>query len=347
MSDEEAKPESLEWIDSILGIVSFLIMLLNLIALYADMVRTLHYAPQQMRDSFGNLRQQLAEEREALMHQMRQSRLNQELERQQQQQQRRRRSSQQPAMGTLPLTYPDQTLLLHYNTLKGLWLRYKELERPFLADDDERAEAAMAKLERDDSWNTADFRGAHLHRDPHRNYPGQPDLALLGPADFKSLYRCDFVHRFIWWQVKPDVKSLGEKVVKIMMRRMEREVTQTRLMLMQNRGIEFKFDGFYHNTGAAAVAAATAATTVSSQAQGGGAAATATRYERATVVEQPSGYGSEDELLRRPPRAASETRHGSRRDRTVRRSDGHGHGRQYYVTEYMTERRGRRRSRHD
>lgn len=344
MSDPEAKPESLEWIDSVLGIVSFIIMLLNLIALYADMVRTLHYAPQQMRDSFGNLRQQLAEEREALMHQMRQSRLNQELERQQKQQQQRRRASQQPPAGTLPLTYPDQTLLLHYNTLKGLWLRYKELERPFLADDDERAEAAMAKLERDDSWNTADFRGAHLHRDPHRKHSGQPDLALLGPDDFKSLYRCDFVHRFIWWQVKPDVKSLGEKVVKIMMRRMEREVTQTRLMLMQNRGIEFKFDGYYHSNGAAA--ATTTEATVSSQAQGS-ATATATRYERNTVVEQPTGVGSEDELLRRPPRAASETRHGSRRERIVRRRDGHGHGRQYYVTEYTTERRGRMRSRHD
>ncbi|KAK8005556.1 hypothetical protein PG990_011593 [Apiospora arundinis] len=282
--------DSLELTDFILGAFGAALTLLNLIALYADMVATIRQAPKQMREAFGNVRQQLSEEREALTHQMRQSRLTQE-------QQHKLRAAAAAAkrhhddanntaaggangkgndqnVVLLPLTYTDETLLLHYNTLKGLWLQFKELERPFLLPLDEvhLAESAAYQLDRDDSWNTEHFRAARLdppppkygtkHKTPseQQQYGGHHHSKkskssaydhkheFLGPEALESLYQCSFVHRFIWWRTKPDVKRLGEKVVKIMLRRMEREVTQTRLMVMQSRGMDFKYDGlFYEN----------------------------------------------------------------------------------------------------
>ncbi|KAK8070666.1 hypothetical protein PG997_010869 [Apiospora hydei] len=264
--------DSLELTDFLLGAFGAALTLLNLIALYADMVATIRQAPKQMREAFGVVRQQLSEEREALTHQMRQSRLTQE-------QQRRlhesaaaskRNIANGNAGGSgsgnggggvvlLPLTYTDETLLLHYNTLKNLWVQFKELEQPFLLPLDEvhLAETAAYQLDRDDSWNTEHFRAARLDPPPpppHKSHGTKKTKSydhkheFLGPEALESLYQCSFVHRFIWWRTKPDVKRLGEKVVKIMLRRMEREVTQTRLMVMQSRGMDFKYDGlFYEN----------------------------------------------------------------------------------------------------
>ncbi|KAK8023815.1 hypothetical protein PG993_011881 [Apiospora rasikravindrae] len=270
--------DSLELADFILGAFGAALTLLNLIALYADMVATIRQAPKQMREAFGNVRQQLGEEREALTHQMRQSRLTQE-------QQRKLRDSHAAVAAAnghgngsggnenggvvlLPLTYTDETLLLHYNTLKNLWVQFKELERPFLLPLDEvhLAESAAYQLDRDDSWNTEHFRAARLdpplpppprqHGSQHRSKKTKSydhKHEFLGPEALESLYQCSFVHRFIWWRTKPDVKRLGEKVVKIMLRRMEREVTQTRLMVMQSRGMDFKYDGLFYENNAAAL----------------------------------------------------------------------------------------------
>ncbi|KAK8109587.1 hypothetical protein PG999_007724 [Apiospora kogelbergensis] len=265
--------ESLELADFILGAFGAALTLLNLVALYADMVATIRQAPKQMREAFGNVRQQLSEEREALTHQMRQSRLTQEQQRKFAAAARRQRDEESSRAGAakgngkasenevvlLPLTYTDETLLLHYNTLKGLWLQFKELERPFLLPLDEvhLAESAAYQLDRDDSWNTEHFRAARLDPPPpkhgakhkkQKNSTYDHKHEFLGLEALESLYQCSFVHRFIWWRTKPDVKRLGEKVVKIMLRRMEREVTQTRLMVMQSRGMDFKYDGlFYEN----------------------------------------------------------------------------------------------------
>lgn len=271
--------DSLELTDFILGAFGAALTLLNLIALYADMVATIRQAPKQMREAFGNVRQQLSEEREALTHQMRQSRLTQEQQHKLRAAAKHHETATAAANGgngngngngagaggvggvvLLPLTYTDETLLLHYNTLKNLWVQFKELERPFLLPLDEvhLAESAAYQLDRDDSWNTEHFRAARLeppapkHGSKHKR-PGYKKSydhkhEFLGPEDLESLYQCSFVHRFIWWRTKPDVKRLGEKVVKIMLRRMEREVTQTRLMVMQSRGMDFKYDGlFYEN----------------------------------------------------------------------------------------------------
>ncbi|KAK7946325.1 uncharacterized protein PG986_010646 [Apiospora aurea] len=251
--------DSLELTDFLLGAFGAALTLLNLIALYADMVATIRQAPKQMREAFGNVRQQLSEEREALTHQMRQSRLTQEQQRKLHEAASKRDIANGSGNGggvvLLPLTYTDETLLLHYNTLKNLWVQFKELEQPFLLPLDEvhLAESAAYQLDRDDSWNTEHFRAARLDP-PHKshgtkktkNYDHKHEF--LGPEALESLYQCSFVHRFIWWRTKPDVKRLGEKVVKIMLRRMEREVTQTRLMVMQSRGMDFKYDGlFYEN----------------------------------------------------------------------------------------------------
>ncbi|ORY71490.1 uncharacterized protein BCR38DRAFT_479983 [Pseudomassariella vexata] len=206
-------PDSLTWLDFVLGVFSFVITVLNLLALYANMVATIQAAPRQMRDALGNLRQQICEEREALQHQTSHSR-------------HRHRFGYSTAAEILPLAYSDQTLALHYMTLRDLWIQFKGLERPFLVASDMRAEA----IHRGDLWCEDDFDDEKVRYDIERH--GEAGSF----ADWKSLYRCDFVHRFIWWQSKEDVKKLADMVQKVMLRRMEREVTQTRLMIMQIRG---------------------------------------------------------------------------------------------------------------
>ncbi|KAK8067675.1 hypothetical protein PG996_006787 [Apiospora saccharicola] len=331
--------DSLDLADFILGAFGAALTLLNLIALYADMVATIRQAPKQMREAFGNVRQQLSEEREALTHQMRQSRLTQEQQHKLRAAAKRHETATAAANGEnggdgngngagaggggvvlLPLTYTDETLLLHYNTLKNLWVQFKELERPFL-------------LPLDELWG-------HGHKKSHYDHKHE----FLGPEDLESLYQCSFVHRFIWWRTKPDVKRLGEKVVKIMLRRMEREVTQTRLMVMQSRGMDFKYDGlFYENA--------------PGYGGGGGGgdhgyydtrAATETEHRKmahrrssrrgtaavpTTMAAAAAAVMDGERMMARPRRASSAGpgTAGVREDRIYRSREGVDRGREYYV----------------
>lgn len=355
--------DSLDLADFILGAFGAALTLLNLIALYADMVATIRQAPKQMREAFGNVRQQLSEEREALTHQMRQSRLTQEQQHKLRAAAKRHETAAaahghgdgsgsgagvgEGGVVLLPLTYTDETLLLHYNTLKNLWLQFKELERPFLLPLDEvhLAESAAYQLDRDDSWNTENFRAARLeppapkhgpkHKSPGHRKGYDHKHEFLGPEDLESLYQCSFVHRFIWWRTKPDVKRLGEKVVKIMLRRMEREVTQTRLMVMQSRGMDFKYDGLFYENGPGYDARAATETEHRKMAhrrssrRGTAAVPTTMAASAAAVVDA--------ERMMARPRGASSAGPGPagvRDDRVYRQREGVDRGREYYVSRH-------------
>ncbi|GKT45394.1 uncharacterized protein ColSpa_05575 [Colletotrichum spaethianum] len=211
-------PSSLNWVSFVTGILSFALTILNLIALYANFVATIRSAPSDIRDSLGNLRQQLCEEREALRHQTKELRSKSKF--------RQRVSSIGDRLAShealKAFAYAEKTLPLHYITLRDLWCSFKEIERPFLVASGYRAEA----IHNGAAWVEEDL-----------DEKVRPDLERHGEAgsfaDWSALYKCDFVHRFIWWQVKDDVRRLSDEVGRIMARRTEREVTYTRMMVKQ------------------------------------------------------------------------------------------------------------------
>ncbi|KAK8074065.1 hypothetical protein PG994_004964, partial [Apiospora phragmitis] len=331
--------DSLDLADFILGAFGAALTLLNLIALYADMVATIRQAPKQMREAFGN---------------MRQSRLTQE------QQHKLRAAARRHETSAAAATNGDGKgnggggdAAAHYNTLKNLWVQFKELERPFLLPLDEvhLAESAAYQLDRDDSWNTEKFRAARLDPPPppskhggsqHKSHGGHKRKSydhkheFLGPEELESLYQCSFVHRFIWWRTKPDVKRLGEKVVKIMLRRMEREVTQTRLMVMQSRGMDFKYDGlFYENAafgGGGGGDHGYDARAVTEAEHRKMAHRRSSRRGTAAVPTTMAAAADGDRMAR--PRRASSAGPGPavvRDDRVYRQRDSADRGREYYV----------------
>ncbi|KAF3800822.1 hypothetical protein GCG54_00009493 [Colletotrichum gloeosporioides] len=211
-------PNSLNWLSFVTGILGFALTTLNLIALYANFVATIRAAPSEIRDSLGNLRQQLCEEREALRHQTKEIRAKSKL---------RQKISHigeknANAEARRALEYAEKTLPLHYMTLRDLWRTFKELERPFLVASGHRAEA----IHNGASWGEND-----LDEKVRSDFEKHGEMGSF--ADWSALYKCDFAHRFIWWQVKDSVKKLGDEVMRVMARRTEREVTYTRMMVRQ------------------------------------------------------------------------------------------------------------------
>ncbi|KAF4778753.1 hypothetical protein HER10_EVM0010022 [Colletotrichum scovillei] len=211
-------PNSLNWVSFVTGILSFALTTLNLIALYGNFVATIRSAPNEIRDSLGNLRQQLCEERQALRHQSREIRTKTKLR------QRIYNLSDRHASheARSALSYAEQTLPLHYLTLRDLWRTFKELERPFLIASGYRAEAIH---------NGAPWGEGDLDEKVRADFEKHGEQNSF--ADWSAVYKCDFAHRFIWWQIKDDVKKLGDEVMRVMARRTEREVTYTRMMVKQ------------------------------------------------------------------------------------------------------------------
>ncbi|KZL79408.1 hypothetical protein CI238_01265 [Colletotrichum incanum] len=211
-------PNSLNWISFVTGILSFALTILNLIALYANFVATIRSAPSEIRDSLGNLRQQLCEEREALRHQTKEIRSKSKL--------RRRTFNIGDRLASheahKALAYAEKTLPLHYMTLRDLWCSFKDIERPFLVASGYRAEAIH---------NGATWVEGDLDEKVRSDFERHGEVGSF--ADWSALYKCDFAHRFIWWQVKDDVRRLSDEVGRIMARRTEREVTYTRMMVKQ------------------------------------------------------------------------------------------------------------------
>ncbi|KAK2057568.1 hypothetical protein LY76DRAFT_657042 [Colletotrichum caudatum] len=192
-------PNSLNWVSFVTGILSFGLTALNLIALYGNFVATIRAAPSEIRDSLGNLRHQLCEEREALRHQTKEIRSKHRL--------RRRVASVNDRLAS--------------HEARNAFI-FKDIERPFLVASGFRAEA----IHNGAAWSERDL-------DEKVRYDFEKHGEAGSFADWSALYKCDFVHRFIWWQVKDDVKKLSDEVGRIMARRTEREVTYTRMMVKQ------------------------------------------------------------------------------------------------------------------
>ncbi|KKY39845.1 hypothetical protein UCDDA912_g00160 [Diaporthe ampelina] len=242
-------PPTLSYVSFVIGIVSFIITVLNLLALYANFLGTVRSAPVEIRDALGNLRAQLMEEREALRQQTRELRNRKAQMRSGQRPLHpahagRARSSSRNGLsprassGTLrgqgahtyALDYSEQTLGLHYQTVRDLWRQFKSLERPFLVSGGPRAEATRAG----DEWVEKSLADEKTLREDVEMHGGDP-ASSSSFADWAAFYRCDFAHRFIWWQSKSDVAKLADEVQRVMLRRMEREVTCVRMMLKQLR----------------------------------------------------------------------------------------------------------------
>ncbi|KAH8753539.1 hypothetical protein F5883DRAFT_621082 [Diaporthe sp. PMI_573] len=218
--------------------------ILNLLALYANFLGTVRSAPVEIRDALGNLRAQLLEEREALRQQTRELRNRKAQMRSQRPlhpaHAGRARSSSRNGLSprassgnlrggqTYALSYSEQTLGLHYQTVRDLWRQFKSLERPFLIRSGSRSEAVRNA----DAWAEKEF---NIDEKTIREDDVEMHGDTVGFADWSAVYRCDFSHRFIWWQTKSDVVKLADEVQRVMLRRMEREVTCMRMMLKQLR----------------------------------------------------------------------------------------------------------------
>lgn len=240
--DTPAFPPTLSYVSFVIGIFSFALTILNLLALYANFLATVRHAPEEIRDVLGNLREQLLEEREALRQQTRELRNKKT-------QIRDSRRSRHPAHAGRPrsssrsrlnksfsngnlqgmynsLTHSEETLSLHYQTIRDLWRQFKGYERPFLVRSGAKAEA----IHNGHTWVEDDLLNEKGLRE---------DIEMNGEtgstANYTMLYRCDSIHRFIWWQSKAQVVKLADTVQSVMLRRMEREVTNCRMMLKQIR----------------------------------------------------------------------------------------------------------------
>lgn len=262
-----AFPETLAYVSFIIGLVTLGLTILNVLALYADVLGTLRAAPQESRDALGTLRAQLLEEREALRQQTRELRAKKQLvrdktntcntsrrapaSRQQHPAHRGRPRSASRSFDNLRsiihttknniygLTYAEQTLGLHCQTVRDLWRKFKVLERPFLVlpNDAVRAE----QVHQGAPWGEDDIvneKGVREDLEMH----GEVGSGVIsggsssdGNSHYSVLYQCGFVHRFIWWQSKKDVVKLADTVQTVMLRRMEREVTCVRMMVRQLR----------------------------------------------------------------------------------------------------------------
>lgn len=260
MADTNSHPKvfplELSYVSFVVGLISFLLTVMNLLALYADMATTIRDAPHQIRDSLGNLREQILEEREALRQQTRDLRAfksyhNRITTTKQQhpahagrpRSSSRSRAQQQlrpsQSNGTLRggvggtgmatasmyvLTHSEQTLSLHYQTVRDLWRRFKALERPFLVQSGARAEAIHLGAPWDED-DLVDEKGLREDVETHGEAGSW--------ANYSAVYQCAFVHRFIWYQTKGEVEKLAEQMQAIMLRRIEREVTSCRGMLRE------------------------------------------------------------------------------------------------------------------
>ncbi|KAI1324914.1 hypothetical protein F5Y16DRAFT_284542 [Xylariaceae sp. FL0255] len=240
-------PIQLSYTSFVITIFTLTLTLLNLLYLYHQFIGTIRNAPHEIREALGNLRQQICEEREALKRQTRVVRAQRDFRRQRQSNHHhqrhhsyhhdgRRHGPQQDFAGfnydealTQEADYSAQTLSLHYATLRDIWRRFKTLERPFLVSNPARAEA----IHRGDAWAEDDLvDDEKVRADVERRGGDVGDgESSFSMADWTGVYICDFSHRFIWWQSKGDVQKLADLLQKVMMARILREVTRTKILV--------------------------------------------------------------------------------------------------------------------
>jgi hypothetical protein len=265
-------PVGLNWFDFGLSLLSFIITALNLMALYADFVTTVRRAPVEIRDCLGTLRQQICEEREALKHQTRAHRQHERTIRADPEAPVLPLTYSDQTLSLHYVTLHD--LWRQFQILERPFLASPEMRAenatsvlPWgVSDLSEKARQGMAVRESttSSSEKSAGGTGVSLgtkdvsipataaaiiqHREAdgatsfNSGLDADEDAKITASTansveDWRCLYACDFARRFRWWQTKEEVQRLGDLVLRVMLRRMEREVTQSRLMTMQLRGM--------------------------------------------------------------------------------------------------------------
>ncbi|TLD17994.1 hypothetical protein PspLS_10406 [Pyricularia sp. CBS 133598] len=252
----------LQWVHFVITLLTYFWTILCFIGIYGVLVSTLRRAPIEISEYLGNLRQQLCEERWALRQQTRELRAKIASARAKGERyrvgadlvnhhhhynrhDRRRRRSRRggdgycsdeadcspcglddccPGEGSLELmrlTLSEHTLTLHHSILRDLWRQFKDLERPFLV-----APAVVAKAIRDDDrWSEDDFVEMKI----------RADIEAHGEAGsfsgWTATYSCTFMQRITWYRTKDNVRQLGDKLQRLMMQRMAREVSHIRMMV--------------------------------------------------------------------------------------------------------------------
>ncbi|KAL8321488.1 hypothetical protein RB593_003864 [Gaeumannomyces tritici] len=243
------------WIAFVLSVLSYMLTVLNLMALYGAFITTVRMAPVEIGDYLGNLRQQMCEERWAL----------------------RQQGKELRAKLAAARLYHSHHLhhLHHHRTQAHQDVDAKTAEdRVYRRRSHRRSRRASSSMGSDDStWrgcgasdNTNSTEAELLRlsmsehtlalhqqvlRDPwqqfkdlERPFPrgggpaGRGDAArgrAYGDtgsfASWTAAYRCDFGHRFLWWRTKDDVRKVADKVSRLMMQRTEREVSHVRIMV--------------------------------------------------------------------------------------------------------------------
>ncbi|TLS26879.1 hypothetical protein PpBr36_04864 [Pyricularia pennisetigena] len=252
----------LQWVHFVITLLTYFWTILCFIGIYGVLVSTLRRAPLEISECLGSLRQQLCEERWALRQQTRELRARIASARAKGERyrvgadvvnhhhhhnrhDRRRRRSRRgdggycsdeadcspcglddccPGEGSLELmrlTLSEHTLTLHHSLLRDCWRQFKELERPFLV-----APAVVAKTVRDDDrWSEDDFVQVKI----------RADVEAHGEAGsfsgWTATYSCTFMQRITWYRTKDNVRHLGDKLQRLMMQRMAREVSHIRMMV--------------------------------------------------------------------------------------------------------------------
>ncbi|KAI6259486.1 hypothetical protein MCOR07_010872 [Pyricularia oryzae] len=252
----------LQWVHFVITLLTYFWTILCFIGIYGVLVSTLRRAPVEISEYLGNLRQQLCEERWALRQQTRELRAKIASARAKGERyrvgadlvnhhhhynrhdRRRRRSRRSeggycsdeadcspcglddccPGEGSLELmrlTLSEHTLTLHHSILRDLWRQFKDLERPFLVAPD-----VVAKAVRDDDrWSEDDFVEVKI----------RADIEAHGEAGsfsgWTATYSCTFMQRITWYRTKDNVRLLSDKLQRLMLQRMAREVSHIRMMV--------------------------------------------------------------------------------------------------------------------
>ncbi|KAI6365297.1 hypothetical protein MCOR25_005426 [Pyricularia grisea] len=253
----------LQWVHFVITLLTYFWTILCFIGIYGVLVSTLRRAPVEITECLGNLRQQMCEERWALRQQTRELRAKIASARAKGERyrvgadlvnhhhhynrhDRRRRRSRRgegcgycsdeadcspcglddccPGEGSLELmrlTLSEHTLTLHHSILRDLWRQFKELERPFLVSP-----TVVAKAVRDDDrWSEDDFVEIKI----------RADIEAHGEAGsfsgWTATYSCTFMQRITWYRTKDNVRLLGDKLQRLMLQRMAREVSHVRMMV--------------------------------------------------------------------------------------------------------------------
>ena len=195
---------------TIIGFLSFALTAATLVRVTWDNLSTFWSAPTEITDMLGNLKAGLHEERRHLRKVCRDRR-------------KRRRSSSAPhrdrekhggvrvSREDREQTERDRTLWLMRDTIRHFWQRFRDVERPFLAyEEDKKRSMARSRRMQDDEWDTEGLRDDY----------DQDDNSFV----ISAYRKCGFRERLIWLREKGQAQALLSGLSMLQTRRIAHEV---------------------------------------------------------------------------------------------------------------------------